>query len=106
MPILSYLHQLFNADTCHAYLHTLRWQDRPLQCPRCQRQNSVFGVITTTGRGSNATGSTAVGAPSTTLVHRRVPSREKSPLPPFVKGGARSAGGFVIADDVDESCVV
>jgi transposase-like protein len=35
MPILSYLHQLFNADTCHAYLHTLRWQDRPLHCPRC-----------------------------------------------------------------------
>jgi transposase-like protein len=35
MPILSYLHQLFNADTCHASLHTLRWQDRPLQCPRC-----------------------------------------------------------------------
>ena len=36
MPILSYLHQLFNADTCNAYLHTLRWQERPLHCPRCQ----------------------------------------------------------------------
>ena len=35
MPILSYLHQLFNADKGHAYLHTLRWQDRPLHCPRC-----------------------------------------------------------------------
>jgi len=39
MPILSHLHQLFNADTCHAYIHTLRWKDRPLQCPRCQSQD-------------------------------------------------------------------
>ena len=38
MPVLSYLHQLFNADTCHVYIHTLRWKDRPLQCPRCQSQ--------------------------------------------------------------------
>jgi transposase-like protein len=36
MPVFSYLHQLFSADTCHAYIHTLRWQERPLQCPRCQ----------------------------------------------------------------------
>jgi transposase-like protein len=36
MPVLTYLHELFNADTCHIYLHTLRWKDRPLQCPRCQ----------------------------------------------------------------------
>jgi transposase-like protein len=36
MPLLSHLHQLFNADTCHAYIHTLRWKDRPLHCPRCQ----------------------------------------------------------------------
>ena len=35
MPVLSYLHQLFNADPCHAYMHPLRWQARPLQCPRC-----------------------------------------------------------------------
>lgn len=35
MPILSYLHQLFNADTCNTYLHTLRWKERPLHCPRC-----------------------------------------------------------------------
>jgi transposase-like protein len=35
MPVLTALHQLFNADTCHAYLHILRWKDRPLQCPRC-----------------------------------------------------------------------
>ena len=36
MPVLSYVHQLFNADQCQTYIHTLRWKDRPLQCPRCQ----------------------------------------------------------------------
>ena len=36
MPMLSHLHQLFNIEQCQTYLHTLRWQDRPLQCPRCQ----------------------------------------------------------------------
>jgi transposase-like protein len=36
MPILSSLHQLFNAGTCNAYLHALRWKERPLHCPRCQ----------------------------------------------------------------------
>jgi transposase-like protein len=36
MPVLSHLQQLFNVNTCHAYLHTLRWNDRSLQCPRCQ----------------------------------------------------------------------
>jgi transposase-like protein len=35
MPVLSYLHQLFNAEQCQAYIHTLRWKERPLQCPRC-----------------------------------------------------------------------
>jgi transposase-like protein len=39
MPILSYLHQLFNANTCHASIHTLRWKDRLLQCPRCQSRD-------------------------------------------------------------------
>jgi transposase-like protein len=39
MPVLSYVHQLFNVDQCHAYIHTLRWKDRPLQCPRCQSQD-------------------------------------------------------------------
>jgi transposase-like protein len=38
MPALSYVHQLFSADTCQTYLHTLRWKERPLQCPRCQSQ--------------------------------------------------------------------
>jgi len=38
MPIHSHLHQLFSAEQCQAYIHTLRWKDRPLQCPRCQSQ--------------------------------------------------------------------
>src|SRR4029450_13958168 len=39
MSVLSFIHQLFNAEQCHAYIHTLRWKDRPLQCPRCQSRN-------------------------------------------------------------------
>jgi hypothetical protein len=29
MPILSHLHQLFHAETCHAYIHTLRRGGNP-----------------------------------------------------------------------------
>jgi hypothetical protein len=36
MPVLSHVHHLFNAEQCQVYIHTLRWKDRPLQCPRCQ----------------------------------------------------------------------
>jgi hypothetical protein len=36
MPVLSYVHQLFNCGQCQAYIHTLRWKNRPLQCPHCQ----------------------------------------------------------------------
>jgi transposase-like protein len=36
MSLLSHLHQLFDVHTCYTYVHRLRWQDRPLQCPRCQ----------------------------------------------------------------------
>jgi hypothetical protein len=50
MPMLSHLHQLFNADQCQAYIHTLRWKDRPLQCPRCQSEVVTRGV--STGRGN------------------------------------------------------
>jgi transposase-like protein len=39
MSMVSHLHQLFTAETCPSYLHRLRWQDRPLQCPRCQSHN-------------------------------------------------------------------
>jgi transposase len=36
MLTLSHIHQLFSIETCHTYIHALRWKDRPLQCPRCQ----------------------------------------------------------------------
>jgi transposase-like protein len=39
MLTLSHVHQLFSVETCHTYIHTLRWKDRPLQCPRCQSQD-------------------------------------------------------------------
>ena len=39
MPVLSYVHHLFKVDQCHAYIHTLRWQERPLQGPRCRSQD-------------------------------------------------------------------
>jgi transposase-like protein len=39
MAMLSHLHQLFDVQTCYAYIHRLRWQERPLQCPRCQSQD-------------------------------------------------------------------
>ena len=27
MPMLSYIHELFNVNQCHAYIHTLRWKE-------------------------------------------------------------------------------
>src|SRR5262245_42829551 len=39
MPVLSYVHQLFNGGPVQAHIHTLRSQDQPLQCPRCQSHN-------------------------------------------------------------------
>jgi transposase-like protein len=39
MLIVSHLHHLFTPETCQSYIHTLRWKDRPLQCPRCQSHN-------------------------------------------------------------------
>ena len=39
MPVFSHLHQRFEVNTCYASLHTLRWTDRLLQCPRCQSQD-------------------------------------------------------------------
>jgi transposase-like protein len=36
MPTRPYLSQLFSPETCQAYLHMLRWKDRPFQCPHCQ----------------------------------------------------------------------
>ena len=50
MSVLSYVHQLFNVDQCQAYIHTLRWKDRPLQCPRCQSLSEKSLQVGTMGR--------------------------------------------------------
>ena len=39
MSMVSPLQPLCTADTCQASIHRLRWQDRLLQCPRCQSRN-------------------------------------------------------------------
>ena len=38
MSMVSHLHHLFHPVTCQSSIHTLRWKERPLQCPRCQSQ--------------------------------------------------------------------
>ena len=48
MAMLSHVHQLFSAAHCHAYIHTLRWKDRLLQCPRCQGCKRTFNDLTAT----------------------------------------------------------
>jgi hypothetical protein len=39
MSMVAHLYHLFNPETCQSYIHTLRWKDRPLPCPRCQSLN-------------------------------------------------------------------
>jgi len=39
MPVLSSVHHLCSAAQCQAYIHTLRWKERPLHGPRCQSHN-------------------------------------------------------------------
>jgi hypothetical protein len=39
MSMVSHLHHFFTPETCQSSIHTVRWQDRPLQCPRCQSHN-------------------------------------------------------------------
>ncbi len=39
MSMVAHLHHLCNAETCQFYSHTLWWNERPLQCPRCQSHN-------------------------------------------------------------------
>ena len=36
MSIVSHLHELINAESCHRLVHSLRWLGRELRCPRCQ----------------------------------------------------------------------
>ena len=39
MAMVAHLHHRFNPATCQSSIHTLRWKDRPLQCPRYQSLN-------------------------------------------------------------------
>ena len=57
------LHQLFNADQCHAYIHTLRWKDRPSSVPGARARTWIRGGHTITAPDANATGATAASAP-------------------------------------------
>ena len=66
MPVLSHLHHLFNAAQCQTYIHTLRWKDRPLQCPRCQSHHIGRWGTYQYRPGANATGVIAASAPSMT----------------------------------------
>lgn len=39
MAMVAHLHHCCNAATCPSSIHTVRWHDRLLQCPRCQHLN-------------------------------------------------------------------
>lgn len=56
MPVLSRVPHLFTAEQCQASLHTLRWKDRPLQRPRCQRAALDAGARTSIDLAANAIG--------------------------------------------------
>jgi len=46
MPVLSHLHQLFNAEQCQASIHTLRWKGRcftGVDLPSSWCLRSVYG---------------------------------------------------------------
>ncbi len=36
MSLLHTILEVFSEEACQRYIHRLRWQDRDLQCPRCQ----------------------------------------------------------------------
>jgi hypothetical protein len=67
MPVLAHLPYLFNAAQGQASIHTLRWQDRPLQCPHGQSHHiGRWGTYRYHPGCKNATGVIAAGAPATT----------------------------------------
>ena len=42
MPVLFHVHQLFNAEQCQAYIHTLRVEKAgPLHCPQCPSHHRI-----------------------------------------------------------------
>jgi hypothetical protein len=46
MAIVSHLYQFFHAETCQAYIHTLRWKNRPLSVPAVRVSTSARGTRT------------------------------------------------------------
>ena len=65
MPMLSYIHQLFDAEQCQTYIHTLRWKRAHSNVPGARARMSIPGGSTTTTLGASATGATAASGPST-----------------------------------------
>ncbi len=65
MSIISHLHQLFNEEMCQAYLHKLRWKDRPLACPHCESEDIGPWGVYHRRPGFFATAARTVDGPST-----------------------------------------
>ena len=84
MPVLSHMHHLFNTEQCQTYIHTLRWQDRPLQCPRCQSHTIGRWAGINTASDANASGAIAASVPSTTL-----------PIPCCTRASGRWRAGYL-----------
>ena len=51
MPALSYIHQLFSADTCQTYLRTLRWKSEHFNVLVVRAMPLVSGARTTIDQG-------------------------------------------------------
>ena len=45
MSIASHLHHLFNTETCQAYIHALRWKNRPRNAPDVRATTLVSGDV-------------------------------------------------------------
>ena len=64
--MLAYLHQLFSAEQCQAYIHTRAGKIARSSVPVARATPSALGAHTITGQDANAIGVTAVGVPATT----------------------------------------
>lgn len=99
MTVLSHLHQLFNADTCHAYIHTLRMLGAPRRDGggRAVRQT----VDDARRRPIDEEGTIPMASPPRPLVHPNGlqgwgaghQSRSYQPEPWGRTGGGPQAGG-------------
>ena len=83
MPVLSYVHQLFNAEQCQPISIHCGGKIVPSNVPGARARTSIRGGSTTTDPGANATGATAASAPSTT-----------SPIPCSTRASGRCRTGF------------